>query len=90
MDISNREEGWVDLVGLLEQRYASGTSGTTHSTAEGNHRNERSLESHPAIASAIDSITRLPTNDEYPLWRVRCKVTLIDAILSHSSYVLLV
>jgi hypothetical protein len=66
---------WGDLVASLEKRYTS-----ARRVAEGN-RNERPFEGHP-IASSIDRITRLPTNDDYPLWRVRCKVFFSSAMLS--------
>jgi ribosomal protein L24 len=72
------EGGWIDLVASLEERYAS-----THRVGEGD-RNERPLESHSTIASSIDKITRLPTNDDYPLWRVRCKVFLTSVIFRHA------
>ena len=72
MDENLNQEGddWVDLVASLEKRYAS-----TNRVAEGD-RNERPLESHPTIASAMDKITHFPTSGDYPLWRVRCKVIL--------------
>jgi hypothetical protein len=60
------DSGWVDLVASLEKRYAS-----SHRVDEGD-RNERPLDS--TVASSIEKITRLPSNDDYPLWRVRCKV----------------
>jgi hypothetical protein len=64
---------WSNLVSSLEERFASGSE-KIHGTAE--HRNDH-LASHPVIAAAIDSATRLPTEDDYPLWRIRCKVASI-------------
>ena len=70
------DSGWVDLVASLEKRYAS-----RHRVDEGD-RNERPLDS--TVASSIEKITRLPTNDDYPLWRVRCKVFLTSVIFRHA------
>ena len=78
-DVNEGGSSWGNLVASLEDRYAS-----THRVAEGD-RNERPLESHPTIASSIDKIIRLPTNDDYPLWRVRCKVFLTNVIFRHGS-----
>jgi hypothetical protein len=74
--VEAEDGGWVDLVVSLEKRYAS-----THCVAEGD-RNERPLD--PTIASFIDKNTRLPTNDDYPLWRVRCKVFLTSILFWHA------
>lgn len=79
MHSTHMDRGWIDLVASLEERYAS-----THRVAKGD-RNGRRLESHPTIASSIDKITRLPTNDDYPLWRIRCKVFLTSVIFRHGS-----
>ena len=87
-DENLNEEGWSNLVASLEERFASG-SGKTQHTTEGNHRNERPLASDPAFATCIDKITRLPTEEDYPLWRVRCQVNPIRIILStncHTSH----
>ena len=70
------DSGWVELVASLEKCYAS-----RHCVDEGD-RNERPLD--PTIASSIEKITRLPTNDDYPLWRVRCKVFLTSIIFRHA------
>lgn len=72
-EISN-QRSWSNLVNSLEERFASG-NGTTHGTT---------LASHPAITASIDNITCLPTEDDYPLWRVRCKVTFF--IFKHVSF----
>jgi hypothetical protein len=75
MDENSDEGGWGDLVASLEKRYASDSG-----IAEGNHGHERPFDSHP-LASVIDNITRqLPSSDDYPLWRIRCKVTLSSLI----------
>ena len=76
-DVDEGGSSWGDLVASLEDRYAS-----TRRVAEGD-RNERPLEGHP-IASFIEKIARLPTNDDYPLWRVRCKVFLTSVIFRHA------
>ncbi len=73
MDENSKQRGWSDLVSSLEEHFAS-ESGMTHGTAEGSHRN---LAHHPAIAASIGNITRLLTEDDYPLWGVHCKVTPI-------------
>jgi hypothetical protein len=69
MNENSNQRGWSNLVSSLNERFASG-SRTTHGTAEGNDH----LANHPTIAASIDNINRLPTEDDYPLWRVRCKV----------------
>ena len=76
----DRDESWDDLVALLEKRYAP----TLQRVAEGN-RNGHPLESHPAIAGSIDKITCLPTNDDYPLWRIRCKVFFISIFVRYTD-----
>ena len=68
---SDREGGWRDLVASLGERYASGSKTVQH-VVEDNCSNERPLD--PALVSSIENITRLPTHDDYPFWRVRCKV----------------
>jgi len=65
---SDREGGWRDLVASLGERYASGSKTRQHAVED-----ERPLD--PALVSSIENITRLPTHDDYPFWRVRCKVT---------------
>jgi hypothetical protein len=69
---SDRERGWHDLVASLGERYASGSK-MIQGIVEDNCRNERPLD--PALISSIKNITGLPTHDDYPFWRVRCKVT---------------
>jgi hypothetical protein len=79
MDENSDEGGWGDLLASLEKRYASDSG-----IAEGTHTREQPLESHP-IASSIDNIVRqLPRTDDYPLWRIRCKVILSRLILRHT------
>jgi len=75
-DVDEGGSSWGDLVASLEDRYSS-----TRRVAEGD-RNERPL--NPTVASSIEKITRLPTNDDYPLWRVRCKVFLTSVIFRHA------
>lgn len=79
-------DGTQDFIAALEERVSSG-KGTTERFAESN-RKERPLESEPAITSSIDIITRLPTHDDYPLWRVRCKVTLVGVsfVMSYTYF----
>jgi hypothetical protein len=67
--------GWINLVASLKKRYAS-----THRVAE-DDRNEQLLD--PIIASSIEKITCLPTNDDYGLWRIRCKVFLTSVTSLH-------
>lgn len=67
MDKNQNQGSLSDLIASLEERFVSGKR-TTH-PAECNPPDERSL--HPVI----DIVSRLPTNEDYPLWRVRCKVT---------------
>jgi hypothetical protein len=83
VEASNRES---DLVALLEECYASG-SNTSHSVVEDDDsRNERPLEFDPTIAASIDNVTRLPTNNDYPLWRIRCKVSISHCLIpQHGS-----
>jgi hypothetical protein len=73
LDDNSNQEVWSNLISSLEERFVSGGE-RIHGTAE--HRNDH-LAHQPAIAAAIDSATRLPTEDDYPLWRIRCKVTAI-------------
>lgn len=68
----NSNQGWSDLCSSLEERFASGRGGIQD---QGVHSRDDLLANlDPAIAASIDNITRLPTDDDYPLWRVRCKV----------------
>jgi hypothetical protein len=68
----DREDGWQDLVASLGERYASGSKTIPH-IIEDNDSNERPL--NPALVASIEKIIRLPTHDDYPFWRIRCKVT---------------
>ena len=74
-----RQGGQARLIASLEERYVS-KSGTTNHSASGNGRGEWSLESHPTF----DHIIHSPTKDDYPLWRLRCKVTLVVSVISHT------
>ena len=47
---------------------------------------ERPLESHPTIATSLINIMRMPTKDDYLLWRVHCKVNLFVAIAYYIFY----
>ena len=67
---SNREGGWHDFVGSLEERYASGSKTSQH-IVENNYSHER-LPLDPALVSCIEN---MPAHKDYPFWRVRCKVT---------------
>ena len=78
MDENSDEAGWGDLVESLEKRY------TTDS--EGNHRHQRPFESHPIAPSIEDIIRQMPTTDDYPLWRIRCKVSLHTHSLTYPTY----
>jgi hypothetical protein len=66
---SNREGGWHDFVGSLEERYASGRKLSQH-IVENNYSYER-LTLDPALVSCIEN---MPGQSGYPFWRVRCKV----------------
>jgi hypothetical protein len=57
----NSKRGWSDLVASLEEHFASG-SRTTHGSTEGIEY----LTRNPALAVAIDNITRSP-NDNCPI-----------------------
>jgi len=70
--LSDRERGWHDLVASLGDRYASGSK-TVQGIVDDNCSNERPLDS--ALISSIKNIIGLPTHDDYPFWRVPCKVT---------------
>lgn len=75
VDENSNQGGWSDLVSSLEERFASGSE-NTNGTKEGHGSDhmDNYLARYPALAAAIDNITCLPTQDDYPLWRVRCKV----------------
>ena len=67
-ETSNREGGWHNFVGSLEERYASGKKPSQH--VENNNSYEwRSLD--PALVSCIENMAG---QSGYPFWRVRCKV----------------
>jgi hypothetical protein len=69
------EGSWDDFLASLERRFSS-DSRPARGTAAGPPTLENPLATHPAIASTMDNIYRLPRKDDYPLWRVRCKVIL--------------
>ena len=77
LEDSHRQLGSVDLFASIEERYGSGT---TPRVAGRNDSIERPLESHPIITTSLTNIMRMPTKDDYPLWRVRCKVNLFVTI----------
>jgi hypothetical protein len=85
LDEGSNQGGWSNLVSALEERFAS-EKGTTHGAAEGNIRGDQ-LARHLGNAAFIENITRLPTGDDYPLWRVRCKVILLLKVVSYLRYV---
>jgi hypothetical protein len=66
---ANREGGWHDFVGSLEERYASGSKTSQH-IVKNNYSHER-LPLCPALVSCIEN---MPGQNGYPFWRVRCKV----------------
>jgi hypothetical protein len=80
----DREGDWLDLVESLEERYTV-DSEMAHRVVN-DDRNKRPLD--PTIIASIDKTTRLPGNDDYPLWRVRCKVFLIRVIFLYDSWYL--
>jgi len=45
---------------------------------------DRYASTHRVAEGFIEKIARLPTNDDYPLWRVRCKVFLTSVIFRHA------
>ena len=64
--VENEDGGWGHFVAALEDRY-SGDANTRRSV-------ERLLANDPVIAASVDKISRSPTMDDYPLWRLQCKV----------------
>jgi hypothetical protein len=71
---SDQEGGWQDMIASLSERYASGSKTIQHVVCkEVGGSNERHLD--PALVFSIENIIRFPTHDDYPFWRVRCKVT---------------
>jgi hypothetical protein len=70
IDENSRQEGWNDLVASIKEHHAS-RSGTTNRTLEGDLW-EENLD--PVILAVIQNITRQPADDDYAMWRVRCKV----------------
>ena len=75
------EGGWGDLVASLEKRYASDSQ-----IAKGNNTHQQPFESHPIIPSIDNIIRQLPSMDDYPLWRIRCKVTLQLHLSTYLTY----
>lgn len=75
MDENSDEGGWGDLVASIEKRYALDSG-----IAERNHN---TFESHPIAPSIDNIIQQLPHVDDYPSWRIRCKVTLSTLILHY-------
>jgi hypothetical protein len=83
VDENPKDSGWDDVVASLEERYTSEGSGSTHGITE-DVTEKRLLD--PEITTAIDNITRLPT-DDCPLWRIRCKVVSCTIFqISHSYH----
>jgi hypothetical protein len=82
VDDNLRDSGWDDVVASLEERYTSQGSGSTHRITE-DVTEKRPLD--PEIITAIDNITRLPT-DDCPLWRIRCKVFVSCIIFRNLSF----
>jgi hypothetical protein len=81
MDENSAQGGLSDLIASLEERFASGRGNSSH-------RNEHLLPSRkedlltidPALATSIENVIRLPTEEDYPLWRLRCQVKLFCTI----------
>jgi len=65
----NREDGWHNFVASLGERYASGSETIQHITENDSHEQ---LPLDPALVSCIKN---MPAHNDYPFWRVRCKVT---------------
>jgi hypothetical protein len=82
VDDNLRDSGWDDVVASLEERYTSQGSSSTHRITE-DITEKRLLD--PEIITAIDNITRLPT-DDCPLWRIRCKVFVSCIIFQNFSF----
>jgi len=83
VDENLKDSAWDDVVASLEERYTSEGSGSTHCITE-DVTEKRLLDLE--ITTAIDNITRLPTND-CPLWRIRCKVVVSCIIFQNLSFI---
>ena len=83
MDENSDEGGWGDLLASLEKRYAPDSG-----ISEGNHRQVELPfdESHPIASSINNVIQQLHCTDDYPLWRIRCKVSLQAHPLTYIKY----
>ena len=79
VDNSHRQVVRTDLFASIEERYGS-ESETTLRVAEGNDNNERPLESDPTLVTSLANVLSMPTKDDYPLWRIRCKVSIFATI----------
>lgn len=64
----NDKDSWANLVDALEKRY--GRTNALHRIKSA----YRPLESRSGMASALERIIASPSPDDYPLWRLRCKV----------------
>jgi hypothetical protein len=78
VDLEEHSNGWGDILASLEERYG-------HEAPYTGQVPRRPLENQPTIAAAIDSITRAPSIDDTPLWRVRCKVFPPSILLLSNS-----
>jgi hypothetical protein len=79
MDENPKDSGWASL----EERFTSEGSSSTHCITE--DVTEKQLLD-PEVTTAIDNITRLPT-DDCPLWRIRCKVVVSYIIFQNLSFI---
>lgn len=78
---SSRQGGQaIGLIASIEDRYVSKSGTPTNHSTGGNGRDEWPLASHPAIAH----ITSFPTHNDYPLWRLRCKVTCVVSFVFYT------
>jgi hypothetical protein len=82
VDNNLRDSGWDNVVASLKELYTSQGSGLTHRITE-DVTEKWPLD--PKIITAIDNITRFPT-DDCPLWRIRCKVFVSCIIFQNLSF----
>ena len=66
---------------------------TANSSRRGTLREDETLGDLPELTKLVERNSRLPTTDDYPLWRVKCRVSLnlavfISCLITSESWVL--
>ncbi len=81
---TNEDRGWSRLIDSLNERY--GPRDKSPRIVGDSPAVRRPLDMHPGMTSVLDNSSRSATVDDYPLWRVCCKVSLVVVLVVYLTF----